>query len=346
MGRKYIDSKVDGKKAKYTLRKTILGGDKKVSPDKAVFELGNFTPNELIKILSDESKNNKVAYEFLGGEYASKVSIKTNEDGSIKSTSVMKDESTIENVKYYRVSKDSYKEAIDKWEKEVKKWEKDGKEGKKPVKPTFVKGDDKEYYKRASKKFLSDPSNKRKKTYDFVDIRIIPLLKKGELYKKLVDNEKFKNVIYKEDDQNNVKLNKEVIKVLKPFLFRPEKTFAKDDEYQLSQLLKDQGVEGEHLGWFKNLFKDEEQLNDTFKDIVEAIWDYLSDNRRKVFKGKDLIPNHSEKNEDVEYTVFDELIEEFFNDEYDEETEYEYDVQIISETKEILSFEDFLIERY
>ena len=140
-----------------------------------------------------------------------------------------------------------------------------------------------------------------------------------------------------EDEENNVKLNKEVVKVLKPFLFRPEKTFAKDDEYQLTQLLKDQGVEGEHLGWFKNLFKDEEQLNDTFKDLVELIWDYLSDNRRKVFKGKDLIPNHSKKvEEDTEYTLFDELIEEFFNDEYDEETEYEYDVKILNEQKDVL----------
>lgn len=347
MGKKYIDSTVDDKKANYTLRKTTLGSNKKISPKKTMFELGNFSPEELIKILSDESKNNKVAYEFLGGEYASKVSIKTNEDGSIKSKSVMKDESTIENVRYYRVSKDTYNESIEKWEKEVKKWEKDGKEGKKPTKPTFIKGDDKEYYKRASKKFMSDPANKRKRTYDFVDIRIIPLLKKGELYKKIVDNEKFKNMLYKEDEENNVKLNKEVVKVLKPFLFRPEKTFAKDDEYQLTQLLKDQGVEGEHLGWFKNLFKDEEQLNDTFKDLVELIWDYLSDNRRKVFKGKDLIPNHGKKvEEDTEYTLFDELIEEFFNDEYDEETEYEYDVKILNEQKDVLSFEDFLIEKY
>jgi len=347
MGKKYIDSTVDGKKANFTIRKEILGSDKKISPNKTTFELGNFSPEELIKILTDESKNNKVAYEFLGGEYASKVSVKTNEDGSIKSKSVMKDESTIENVRYYRVSKDTYNESIEKWKKEVKKWEKDGKEGKKPTKPTFIKGDDKEYYKRASKKFMSDPANKRKRTYDFVDIRIIPLLKKGELYKKLIDNEKFKNMLYKEDEVNNVKLNKEVIKVLKPFLFRPEKTFAKDDEYQLSQLLKDQGVEGEKLGWFKNLFKDEEQLHDTFKDLVETIWDYLSDNRRKVFKDKDLIPNHGKKvEEDTEYTLFDELIEEFFNDEYDEETEYEYDVDIISEQKDVLSFEDFLIEKY
>lgn len=346
MGKKYIDSTVDNKKANYILRKTILGGDKKISPDKSVFELGNFTPNELIKILSDESKNNKVAYEFLGGEYGSKVSIKTNEDGSIKSKSVMKDVSTIENIKYYRVSKDTYNETIEKWEKDVKKWEKDGKEGKKPKKPTFIKGEDKEYYKQASKKFLSDPVNKRKRTYDFVDIRIIPLLKKGELYKKIVDNKKFKDMLYKEDEENNVKLNKEVIKVLKPFLFRPEKTFAKDDEYQLSQLLKDQGVKGEHLGWFKKLFKDEEQLNDTFKDLVELIWDYLSDNRRKIFKGKDLKPNHGKKNEDVDYTLFDSLIEEFFNEEYDEETEYKYDVEIINKAKDVLSFENFLIEKY
>ena len=190
---------------------------------------------------------------------------------------------------------------------------------------------------------LVDILNKRKKTYDLVDIRIVPLLKKGDLYKKLVGNKELKNILYKEDDSNNIKLNNDVIKVLKPFLFRPEKTCAKDDEYQLTQLLKDQGIEGEHLGWFKNLFKDEEQLHDTFKDLVEIIWDYLSDNRRTVFKKKDFTSNHK-NNEDVEYTLFDELIEEFFNDEYDEETEYEYDSMILENQKPVLSFEDFLFE--
>lgn len=345
MGKKYIDSTVDGKEAQFKIRETILGSDKKVYPDKTVFELGNFTPKELIDILTDKNKNNKIAYDFLDGAFATKITIKQDKDGNVKASAI-KDSSTIENVKYYRISKTTYQESIDKWEKEVKKWEKEGKVDKKPKKPTFIKGEDKEYYKRLSKKMATNPEFRRKKVYDFVDIRIVPLLKKGPLYKKLVDNSRFKKVLYKEDEENNVKLNKEVIAVLKPFLFRPEKTFAKDDEYQLTQLLKDQGVEGEHLGWFKKLFKDEEQLHDTFKDIVETIWDYLSENRRKVFKGRDLTPNHGKKNEDVDYTLFDSLIEEFFNEEYDEETEYDYDLDIINETKTVLSFENFLIERY
>lgn len=345
MGKKYIDSTVDGKEAQFKIREKILGSDKKVYPDKTVFELGNFTPKELIDILSDKNKNNKIAYDFLDGAFATKITIRQDKNGNVKASAI-KDSSTIENVKYYRVSKTAYQESIDKWEKEVKKWEKEGKVGKKPKKPTFIKGEDKEYYKRLSKKMAANPDFRRKKVYDFVDIRIVPLLKKGPLYRKLVDNSRFKKVLYKEDEENNVKLNKEVIAVLKPFLFRPEKTFAKDDEYQLTQLLKDQGVEGEHLGWFKKLFKDEEQLHDTFKDIVETIWDYLSENRRKVFKGRDLTPNHGKKNEDVDYTLFDSLIEEFFNEEYDEETEYDYDLDIINETSGVLSFENFLIERY
>lgn len=345
MGKKYIDSTVDGKEAQFKIRETILGSDKKVYPDKTVFELGNFTPKELIDILSDKNKNNKIAYDFLDGAFATKITIKQDKNGNVKASAI-KDSSTIENVKYYRVSKTAYQESIDKWENEVKKWEKDGKVGKKPKKPTFIKGEDKEYYKRLSKKMATNPDFRRKKVYDFVDIRIVPLLKKGPLYRELVDNSRFKKVLYKEDEENNVKLNKEVIAVLKPFLFRPEKTFAKDDEYQLTQLLKNQGVEGEHLGWFKKLFKDEEQLHDTFKDIVEVIWDYLSENRRKVFKGRDLTPNNGKKNEDVDYTLFDSLIEEFFNEEYDEETEYDYDLDIINETSGVLSFENFLIERY
>ena len=345
MGKKYIDSTVDGKEAQFKIRETILGSDKKVYPDKTVFELGNFTPKELIDILSDKNKNNKIAYDFLDGAFATKITIRQDKNGNVKASAI-KDSSTIENVKYYRVSKTAYQESIDKWEKEVKKWEKEGKVGKKPKKPTFIKGEDKEYYKRLSKKMATNPDFRRKKVYDFVDIRIVPLLKKGPLYRELVDNSRFKKVLYKEDEENNVKLNKEVIAVLKPFLFRPEKTFAKDDEYQLTQLLRNQGVEGEHLGWFKKLFKDEEQLHDTFKDIVETIWDYLSENRRKVFKGRDLTPNHGKKNEDVDYTLFDSLIEEFFNEEYDEETEYDYDLDIINETSGVLSFENFLIERY
>lgn len=345
---KYIDSAVEKKKAEFSMRETILGDDeKKFNPDKQLFELGNFSPNELLACVTDQSANNKIAYDFLDGSFASKVSIKKNDDGSIKSSSAIKDASTIENVKYYRVSKEDYTAAMDKWQESVDKWEKDGKPGKKPSKPTYIKGDDKEYYKRASKKWMADPENKRKKVFDFVDIRIIPLLKKGELYKKLTENEEYKKVLYKEGEEDGeVKLNKEVIKVLKPFLYRPEKTFAKDDEYQLAQLLKEQGVEGEKLGWFKNLFKDEKQIHDTFKEIVEIIWDYFQDNRRSVFKSKDFKANHGKTNEDVDYTLFDELLEEFFNEDYSEDCEYEYDKMILENRPRVLSFENFLIERY
>ena len=194
---------------------------------------------------------------------------------------------------------------------------------------------------------MENPENRRKKRFDFVDIRIVPLLKKGELYKKLTENDEFKKVLYLENEEGGeVKLNKQVIKVLKPFLFRPEKTFAKDDEYQLSQLLKDQGVEGNKLGFFKSLVKDEKHLSDTFKDIVELIWDYLQDNRRKVFKGKDFKPNTGTVEEEVEYTLFDELLEEFFNEDYSEDCEYEYDQMILESRPTVLSFEDYLIEQY
>jgi len=352
MGKKYIDSTIEDNKAKYIIRNTVVGDDKKkIYSDKPLFELGNFSPKELVDCLSDESQSHKVSYDFLDGSFASKVSIKTDEKtGEIKSKSAARDASTIENIKYYRVSKDTYDQAMEDWKKDVAKWEKDGKKDKKPSKPTFVKGYDNEHYKRASKKWLNDPEHpehRRKKLYDFVDIRIVPLLKKGDLYKKLVANDKFKNVLYKEEEEGNVKLNHDVIEVLKPFLYRPEKTFARDDEYQLKQLLKDQGVEGEHIGWFKNLFKDEEQIHDTFKNLVEAIWDYLEDNRRDIWKRKDFKQNHSKKNEDVEYTLFDSLIEEFFNDEYDERTEYKYDVKIIrEETKHIPSFKKYILEQY
>lgn len=349
MGKKYIDSEVDGKKAKYTMRDTILGNEsKKVNPNKSEFELGNFKPIELLNCLTDETETNKVAYEFLDGKYASKVTIRTDNNGDIKSKSVVKDVSSIENVRYYRVSKEAYKDAMDDYEKKKKAY-KDGDLDKKPVKPTFIKGDDKEYYKRASKKLMSTPEFKRKKTYDYVDIRIIPLLKKGELYRTLVENEKFKKLLYVENEENNeVKLNKDAIKIIKPYLFRPESTFAREDEHDLSKRLKDEAhVEGEHLGWFKNLFKDEEQLHDVFKDLVEEIWDYLSENRRKVFKVKDFKNNQGLTNEGydfIDYTTYDELVEDLFIEDYDDETEYEYDRNIISEQDTVLSFEDFLFE--
>ena len=105
--------------------------------------------------------------------------------------------------------------------------------------------------------------------------------------------------------------------------------------------IKEQGGV-KHLGLGKDGFS-------VFKDMIEVIWDYLSDNRRKVFKVKDFTPTNGKKNESydhIEYTVFDKLLEDFYNDEYDEETEYEYDVKIINERKSIASYEDYLNEIY
>ena len=65
-----------------------------------------------------------------------------------------------------------------------------------------------------------------------------------------------------------------------------------------------------------------------------------------MFKGKDFKANHGKTNEDVDYTLFDELLEEFFNDEYNEDCEYKYDMKILNEMKKVLSFEDFLIETF
>lgn len=353
-GKKYIDSKVDGKEAEFTLRETVLGDDsKKVDGNKAMFELGNFSPNEMLQCLKDESKTNKISYDFLDGKYASKVSIREDADGNIKSTSVSKDNNSIENIKYYVVSKDTYTEQMDDYNKRLEKWKKTN-EGKRPSKPSYIKVDGK-YFKRASKKMMSDPKNKRKKLYDFVDIRIIPLISKksSELYKKLVDDEKIKKILYtdvEKDEKTEIVLNKKVVEILKPFLYRPEKTFAKDDEHKLTDLLKEQGIEGEKLGWFKNLFKDAEQIHETFKKMVEIIWDFLSENRREMFKRKDFTSDErfpygkgKKKNEGFE-TLYDELIEEFYNEEYDEETEYDYDVMIMNETKNVLSFSEYLIQ--
>ena len=341
-GKKYIDSKIDGKKVEYSIRETVLNSKTKVDADKKLFELGNFTPNEILECLTDKSDTNKVAYEYLDGKYASKVSVKLNDEGNIISRRSTIDTSAIENVKYYRVSKKAYNEIMDIYKKDLDKY-KNKKLDKKPSKPSFIKGDDGNYYKRASKKFKME--HKSRKYYDFVDLRIVPILKSGDLYKKLIEDKNIKKLLYKEDDKNNVKLNKNVIDVLRPFLYRPEKTFAKTDEYQLAELLKEQGVEGEKLGWFKNLFKDEEQLHDIFKEMIEMIWDYISDNVRTIYKDKDLKPNHK-TNEDY-VSLFDELIEEFDNQDYDDTNDYQYDIIALNdEYGPVLSREDFLNERY
>lgn len=339
LGKKYIETHIEKKKASYKLRDTVLDGKKKVNADKVEFELGNFSPNELIECLDDNTKNNKISYDFLDGKYASNITVSRNRTGKILSGKVSADTSSIENTKYYRVTKSARKAALDDYEQKRQDY-KAKKITKRPTKPVFIKGDDGEYYKKASKKMLADPNNKKKKLYDFVDLRIKPLLKKGELYKKLTEYEKIKKLLYASDDSGNVKLRSDVLDVLRPFLYRPEKTFAKDDEYQLSELLKQQGVEGEKLGWFKKLFKNEEQLHDTFKDMVEIIWDYLSDNTR------------SGVNEGLEsdMTLFDLLIEDFCGVD-DEDDEYEYDrligsryenVDFIEESHHIPTFGEFL----
>lgn len=336
-GRKYIDSKIDGKKAEYKLRDTVLGTDTKIKPDKTIFELGNFSPNELLNCLTDDSKSNKVSYDFLDGQYGSKISIKVDNDGKIVSKKSMVDSQTIENVKYYRVSNETYKKSMDTYEQKKKDY-KDGKIAKRPVKPNFIKGDDGKWYKKASKDFMNDKKNKRKKLYDFIDLKIIPVLKKGELYKKLIEDKDIKKLLYKKDDDNNIKLNKEVIAVLRPFLYRPEKTFAKDDEYKLADILKKQGIEGKKLGWFKNLFKDEEQLHDTFKNAIEMIWDYLE---KDIERYKD--KNAKKTNESYD-CIFDMLVEEYIGEMMDDAENYEYDLIALNEENNsfILSRDEFL----
>ena len=334
-GKKYIDSNVDGKKAEYKIRETIAGSKRKINPDKKLFELGDFTPNEIVECLTDSSKTNKISYDFLDGKYASKVSIKMNDEGNIVSKKTSADGSTIENMKYYRVSKKAHDEIMDTYKKNLDDYKKT-KTGKKPSRPAFVKGDDGYFYKRASKKFQME--HKSRKYYDFVDLKIVPILKKGELYKKLIEDKTIKKLLYTEDG-DKIKLNKVSINVLRPFLYRPEKTFAKDDEYQLSNMLKEQGIEGEKLGWFKSLFKNEEQLHETFKKAIEIIWDYLSENAKNVYKNKN---NKTNKTNEDYYSIFDELIEEFIN--YDtEDNEYQYDLIALNEEySPILSREDFL----
>lgn len=334
-GKKYIDSNVDGKKVEYKIRETIAGSKRKINPDKKLFELGDFTPNEIVECLTDSSKTNKISYDFLDGKYASKVSIKMNDEGNIVSKKTSADGSTIENMKYYRVSKKAHDEIMDTYKKNLDDYKKT-KTSKKPSRPAFVKGDDGYFYKRASKKFQME--HKSRKYYDFVDLKIVPILKKGELYKKLIEDKTIKKLLYTEDG-DKIKLNKVSINVLRPFLYRPEKTFAKDDEYQLSNMLKEQGIEGEKLGWFKSLFKNEEQLHETFKKAIEIIWDYLSENAKNVYKNKN---NKTNKTNEDYYSIFDELIEEFIN--YDtEDNEYQYDLIALNEEySPILSREDFL----
>jgi hypothetical protein len=340
--KKYIDSKKDGKKVTFSLRETKLGEDNvKINPDKAEFELGNFSPNELLQCLQDDSKTDRVAYSFFDGQYASKVSVKIDDNGNVK-TSVLHDEASIENVKYCKLTKKEREDIDERYKAKLATWEADGKKGKKPSKPSLVKGEKGALYKRVSKKWIDE--HKSRRTYTYIDIRIIPLLKTGELYNILVGNKSFKKLLYVNDEKDNVVLNKTVLDILKPFLFRPETTFAKDDENELAKRIKKEGGV-KHLGIGKDGFT-------VFKDMIEVIWDYLTENRRKVYKSFDKKKNSGktepikEGYEVIEYTMLDELLEDFYNDEYDEDTEYEYDVQILNESSPVLSYEDYLNESY
>lgn len=337
-GRKYISSDIDDKNGKFKLRETILGTDKKFDPNKEIFELGNFSPNELLECINDEGETNKTAYDFFSGKFGSNVSIKTDLNGDIKKASVSKNNSTIENIKYYRVSSKEHKSQIESWEESVKKWEDAGKPGKKPTKPSYIKGEDGEFYKRASKKFMM--SNKRKKYFDFVDLKIVPLLKKGKLHDELADDKNISKILFDE----NYKVKSEVIEILKPFLFRPETTFAKDDEHKLADKIKNDD-EGK-FKWLKKIFKKPEMVHDTFKKMVEMIWDYMSEERRKIFKDVDFKKPHGKTEEIPEHytTLYDELIEEFINDEYDEDTEYKYDMMLLENQNPVLSFEQYWFE--
>ena len=96
----------------------------------------------------------------------------------------------------------------------------------------------------------------------------------------------------------------------------------------------------------KNEFENDNELNKTFKNLVESIWDYFSNKIHKVYKKaavkEEDIDLADLEEEGLEMTVFDKLLEEFSNDEYNEETEYKYDMEILNEEHDVLSFEDFL----
>lgn len=367
-GRKYIESNIDGKKGEYKIRPTVLFKKTKIDPDKKVFDLGNFTPNEIMECLMDKSENNKTLYDFLDGKYATNASIKTDIDGTVVSKSVSVDDDAIENVKYYYVSNKTHKtmldeyeqkkldyksgkkvlptdEEIDKFEQKLKDDVKNGKitksdarnqlkefkKGKpmtRPSKPHLIKGDDGRWYMKASKKMLADKKYKKKKLYDFVDMKIIPALKKGELYDKLSEDKDIKKLLYKNDGNKKVQVNNEVIKVLRPLLYHPEKTFAEKDEHELSKLLKEYDVD---LSWIKKLFTGK-RLHDVFKKAIEMIWGYLKDGK-KVNEGYE--------------TIFDELVEDYMGQEVDDDENYEYDLIALYEDNDnhIMS-RDELIMRY
>lgn len=389
-GRKYIEIASEGekkdKKIKAVVRETVYGTEEKINADKVVDELGYMSPNEIAECLNDFFENNstKKCYDLLDGGNATRVVVKEDKDGKLVKK-ITNDKSAIENVRYYKVSDDElnkinelYQEKLDKYE-EYKKLSKDDKKKKKdeyeeelkaynemspskkrknkkpfnftkkPSKPKFEYDADGNKYKKASKAIIKKLGEDELK--DYVDIKIVPLIndKEGKVYKALTDDEKIKKILFKDD-----KLNMDAITVLKPFLFRPEKTFSENDEYALKNLLNGVGVEGEKLSnnkvirGFLNLFKDEEQEHDTFKKIVEIIWDELSNKARSKYS--DIVDNHQSGSvkEGMEY-IF-ENDDDYFN----EECEAEYD-ECILEMRDngeydrvdtyIMNFNDFVKSR-
>ena len=334
-GKEYINvtEDKDKKKLEYSLKDGVDG-------DKEMPELGNFSPNEILACIKDESDSHKEAYKLLDGTYGSKVSIKKNRKDGTLTLSSRKDEDTIENVRYVKATKEEKKEAEDK----AKNWA-FTMNGKKPSVPKYIELPDGTIYRKATKQ---DRENKDgKELADWVDIKILPLLTSGEKRGKKMDtslkdelqkDETIKKVLYKSDDE----LNEKTIKVIKEFLYRPEKTFSRDDEHDLKKKLEDEGVEGQKLGFWKKLVKDEEQLNDTIKRIIEIIWDYILEDRRSTWKKKDNKYNTGKtpQNESYEeYTLFDQLIEESLLD--DDDYEDEETVPILEKKSDILSFEDY-----
>ena len=344
-GKDYIEIKKDGKNLTYELKKDVDG-------DKEYPEIGNFTPKEILECIKDESDNHKVAYTYFDGKYGSKISIKFDKKSNKSVLSARKDEDTIENVKYYKVSPEekekiekNVKLAQDNWALKMKP----GSKAKKPANAKFIELPNGDVYKKADKKYREE--HKDEKLADWVDVMILPLLtdgnkKKGKkeldttLKDKLQNDEDIKQVLYLKDG----KLNMEVIDAIKEFLYRPEKSFAKDDEHDLANKL-DKKFEKKKSG-LKGIFKKREKLHDTIKRMIEIIWDYILDERRSDWKHKDNKFNTGKTNDSYEYTLFDELIEESFvyedeEDEDNEEEEEEEKDDYVYESR-VLTYDEYL----
>lgn len=406
-GRKYIeivgedndDDKKKNEKLVARVREKEFGTENKIDADKNNIDLGELSPNEAVKCLNAffEKNSTKECYDYLDGKYATKFSVKTNKKGNLVKR-VLKDESSIENVRYYRLSKEEVKKIEDAYQDRLKEYEEYKKLSKKeksekkleykkkleeykanknkldpetkkhykrpinptvrPSKPKFEEDADGNKYKKATKAIIAKTD--KKDLIDYVDLKIVPLLKDkdSEVYKKLNDDKIIKKILYKDGE-----LNMDAIMVLKPFLFRPEKTFSENDEYELKKRLNGEGIEGQrlsknkHLRKFLNLFKDEEQEHDTFKKIVEIIWDELGGEKRGKFGY--LVDNHTTDGKvndsfeyDGEYGYIFESYELEEDDYYDDSCEEEYD-EIILEMREqeeikrkkypvIPCFEDFI----